>query len=342
MWGRGGHMQEPPILANESSRISSLVKLDVLDSEPEERFDCITRLAKKMFDVPIALISLVDTERQWFKSKQGLEASETCRKSSFCAHAITMPSTTDPSHRILEVPDTLKDQRFHDNPLVVGDPHIRFYAGFVLQSHEDYNLGTLCIIDSEPRELSEQDKKALFDFGMIAQNSLQSLRYEDKDLHTGLYNRRGFFSVVDYALDSCVRQKLYCTIVYIKISGYEQILEQYGGLVEREILSDFVSCLKSTFRKSDVVARIGEDTFAVLTLHSMSFGVEAVLIHLKQKIQNSNSGKKIEFHTNYQVGSFKFDPEFVNSSGKLIDLIDKRIVESDYLESCSLQTYSCS
>ncbi|MFK8028170.1 MAG: GAF domain-containing protein [Gammaproteobacteria bacterium] len=147
-------MQEPPLPVNEASRISSLVRLDVLDTPPEERFDRITRLAQHIFDVPIALISLVDKKRQWFKSKQGLEAKQTCRKSSFCAHAITMPATSNPSNRILEVHDTLRDQRFHDNPLVVGETHIRFYAGFVLQSHDEHNLGTLCIIDREPKQLS--------------------------------------------------------------------------------------------------------------------------------------------------------------------------------------------
>jgi len=198
-------MQEPPILINDAARISSLVKLDVLDTPPEERFDRITRLAKRMFDVPIALISLVDTERQWFKSKQGLSAEETPRKYSFCAHAITLPSMNNPAHRIMEISDTLQDQLFHDNPLVTGDPHIRFYAGFVLQSYDEYNLGTLCIIDDKPKKLSREEREAFFDLGMVAQNALQSLRYEDRDLHTGLYNRRGFYSVVDYALDSCIR-----------------------------------------------------------------------------------------------------------------------------------------
>ena len=123
-------MQEPPIPVDEASRMPSLVKLDVLDTPPEERFDRITRLAQRVFDVPIVLISLVDKKRQWFKSKQGLGVNETCRKSSFCGHAISLPVTLDPANRIMEVSDTLLDERFHDNPLVVDDPYIRFYAGF--------------------------------------------------------------------------------------------------------------------------------------------------------------------------------------------------------------------
>ena len=140
-------MQEPPIPIDEESRLSSLVKLDVLDTPAEERFDRITRLACRMFDVPIALISLVDKKRQWFKSKQGLDAQETGRDISFCAHAIASPAMLEARERIMHIPDALQDKRFNTNPLVTKDPHIRFYAGFVLQSHDDHNLGTLCIID---------------------------------------------------------------------------------------------------------------------------------------------------------------------------------------------------
>ncbi len=200
-------MQEPPIPVDEASRISSLVKLAVLDTPPEERFDRITRLAQRMFDVPIALISLVDKKRQWFKSKQGLGAGETC----------TLPVTLNPENRIMEVPDASMDQRFHDNPLVIGDPYICFYAGFVLQSHDDHNLGTLCIIDSKPRHLSDDNRKMLFDFGMLAQDAFQSLRYEDKDIHTGLYNRRGFLTVADYVLEAAAKPRAsYLNYLYRK------------------------------------------------------------------------------------------------------------------------------
>ena len=160
-------MKEPILPVNEAARVSSLVKLDILDTPPEERFDRITRLAQRIFDVPIALISLVDKRRQWFKSKQGLEINETCRSSSFCSHAI-LPMTLDPNNRIMQVPDTLLDQRFCNNSLVIGEPNIRFYAGFVLQSHDKYNLGTLCIIDSKPKHLTNDDLNSLFDFGMVA------------------------------------------------------------------------------------------------------------------------------------------------------------------------------
>ena len=329
-------MQEPPIPVDEASRISSLVKLDVLDTPPEERFDRITRLAKHMFDVPIALISLVDNKRQWFKSKQGLDASETSRKASFCAHAIALPETRDPSSRILEVPDTFLDDRFHDNPLVISDPYIRFYAGFVLKSHDDYKLGTLCIIDKKPKQMSDSERMALFDFGMLAQDALQSLRYEDKDIHTGLYNRRGFLSVADYVLESAAKQELHTTLIYIKKLNYSALVKEFGSLVEKEILVNFVNTLKGTFRSSDIVARIGDDEFIVLTSHNQSFDIECVLMQLKEKMQVANSKLQNNFQAQYKIGSFSFAPEYFKSSGRLIDLVDKRMYESLYSESCSL------
>jgi PAS domain S-box-containing protein len=136
----------PPPLPDEPSRISALHDLRILDTPPEARFDRITRLAQHLFDVPIVLVSLVDTDRQWFKSCQGLLASQTSRDVSFCAHAIARPEP-------LVIPDARDDPRFADNPLVTGEPHIRFYAGCPVRGPNDYRLGTLCLIDRRPRQL---------------------------------------------------------------------------------------------------------------------------------------------------------------------------------------------
>ena len=115
-------MKVAPIPVNEKSRIETLRLLSILDTQPEERFDRFTRMAKRLFSVPIAQVTLVDSERQWFKSSDGVEASETSRDISFCAHAIL-------DDDLMLVADALKDDRFFDNPLVTGDPNIRFYAG---------------------------------------------------------------------------------------------------------------------------------------------------------------------------------------------------------------------
>ncbi|VUD42217.1 Signal transduction histidine-protein kinase BarA [Thalassocella blandensis] len=158
----------PPILPdNEAERIKALLDTGLLDSLPEERFDRLTRLAQFMFKVPYALVSLVDADRQWFKSKQGLDACETSREVSFCGHAIL-------GDEIFEVANALEDNRFSDNPLVAGPPNIRFYAGAPISTADGYRIGTLCIIDDKPRQLNSDDRKALLDLAQCVSMEISS------------------------------------------------------------------------------------------------------------------------------------------------------------------------
>jgi GAF domain-containing protein len=143
-------MKEPPRPANEDDRLQALRQLLILDTPPEERFDRLAAFAAQEFDMPIVLLSLIDDDRQWFKARVGLDVCETGRDVSFCAHAILRDET-------LVVPDVALDDRFADNPLVTGEPHIQFYAGAPLKMPGGQNIGTLCLIDRTPRQLDEVD-----------------------------------------------------------------------------------------------------------------------------------------------------------------------------------------
>lgn len=189
-------MSAPPLAENEADRIAALHSLHLLDTAPEERFDRITRLATRVFDVPIALVSLVDRNRQWYKSCQGLTQSETPRNVSFCAHAILDEDT-------FVVPDARQDPRFADNPSVAGAPHIRFYAGQPLNGPEGHKIGTLCIIDRKPRRLSAADRDALRDLAALAEAELNHV-----ELNQALAMRRDsetrVRAVMDHVADALI------------------------------------------------------------------------------------------------------------------------------------------
>lgn len=163
-----------PIAQNEKKRLNVLWQYEVLDTVPEEVFDDLTELAARICEAPIALISLVDEKRQWFKSRVGTPVQETSRDISFCAHAIQQSD-------LFIVPDATKDPRFADNPLVKSDPKIRFYAGAPLITPDGYALGTLCVIDKVPRELRPDQKQALIILGRHVVSQLE-LRRRSREL----------------------------------------------------------------------------------------------------------------------------------------------------------------
>ncbi len=158
-------MQKPEIPKNDDRRVEALEALEILDTDPEEQLDFITKIVKERLNVPIALISLVDKNRQWFKSKQGLSANETSRDISFCGHAILDTG-------VFEISNAIEDSRFKDNPLVLGGPNIRFYAGAPITTVDGYRIGTLCIIDNKARKLSQLEKEELVSFAKLVQTNL--------------------------------------------------------------------------------------------------------------------------------------------------------------------------
>jgi GAF domain-containing protein len=158
-----------PLQAPDQDRVAALQKYAILDTEPEQAFDDLTLLASFVCKTPIALISLVDEDRQWFKSKVGLDTTQTPRDIAFCSTAIQQVD-------VMVVPDTLKDERFRNNPLVVSEPKIRFYAGAPLINEEGHALGTLCVVDRTPREFGPDQKEALQALGRLVLAQLEFRR----------------------------------------------------------------------------------------------------------------------------------------------------------------------
>ncbi|UFH57676.1 GAF domain-containing protein [Spirosoma sp. KNUC1025] len=168
-------LQIPPSHPKESDRVDALRSYDILDSLPEADYDDLTLLASEICQTPISLISLIDDKRQWFKSNRGLDIRETPREFAFCTHGILNP------YEILIVTDSREDERFIGNPLVVEEPHVIFYAGVPLVNEDGYPLGSLCVIDNEPKELTQRQLTSLKILGRQVVNLLE-LRRKNKAL----------------------------------------------------------------------------------------------------------------------------------------------------------------
>jgi GAF domain-containing protein len=150
----------------EAARVAALNRYAILDTEPEQSFDDLVILAAHICQTPMAMLSLVDDHRQWFKSKYGVQVPETSKEVSICAHAIQQRD-------LFIVPDTMQDARFRENPLVTGEPHVRFYAGAPLINEDGFALGTLCVLDNQPRQLDEEQKEAVNALGRLALRQME-------------------------------------------------------------------------------------------------------------------------------------------------------------------------
>lgn len=262
-------MKEPAAPLDETVRLKSLHSMRILDSMPEERFDRITRMAKRLFEVEICLVSLVASDRQWFKSKQGLEACQTPRNISFCGHAILQ-------EKAFVIEDTLIDQRFADNPLVTDEPHIRFYAGYPVHAPSDQRVGTLCLIDSNARSFSPKDEQMLKDFAALVDDELAASSKMHVDELTGIANRRGFMTVAQHLLPLCARNDLNVELLFFDLDGFKQLNDTSGHEAGDEALKLFATNLLKSFRSADVVARLGGDEFVVMMAGEKAFSHRAL------------------------------------------------------------------
>lgn len=250
-------MLEPPLPPDEATRLATLRGLSILDTPPEPRFDCITRFAARLFDVPIALITLVDTERQWFKSRHGLNVSETPRAISFCAHAML-------GQDIMVVSDARLDERFADNPVVTGPLHVRFYAGCPLVALNGSRLGTFCIIDYQPRQLSEADLQALSDLACWAQHELNgtTLNQAFLLLQQNVIQFEDFLDSASDLIQSVTPQGnfVYVNQAWREILGYEDLrglslwdiirpdrLDEYKNVFERAMAGEKIDNIETVF-----------------------------------------------------------------------------------------------
>lgn len=304
-------MEQPGIPDNESTRLATLKSLKVLDTPAEERFDRVTRMAKRMFRVPIALVSLVDENRQWFKSAQGLDASETPRNVSFCGHAIL-------GDGIFLIPDALADRRFADNPLVTGPPHVRFYAGCPLRARDGSKVGTLCLIDTVAREFDEEDALALLDLAAMVEDELSAFQTSTTDDLTQISNRRGFMQLAEYGLNFCVRNQQPAALAFIDLDRFKPINDQFGHAEGDLALVAFAEVMQASFRATDLFARLGGDEFVVLLTGAGKNDAEQVLQKFGNLLDDYNARAGRGYNLEFSAGVVEFDPAAPHSVDELL------------------------
>lgn len=304
-------MKTPDIPPDEDARLAELRSLNVLDTIAEERFDRLTRMARRLFGVDVALVSLVDENRQWFKSCAGMELSETPRDISFCGHAILGDGA-------FVIPDALQDERFADNPLVAGPPHVRFYAGCPLRGPGGRKLGTLCIIDSKPRAFSDEDVEMLVDLALMVEREFSAIEWATVDELTGLSNRRGFMMLAQHSLQLCTRQNIPAALVFIDLDHLKQVNDQLGHAEGDWVLVTFAQHLMKAFRSSDVVARLGGDEFLVLLTNHSEAAAESAMARLQQALDATNEAEARGYDISFSYGLVEFDPKRHHTIGALI------------------------
>lgn len=258
-----------PSYPDEAERVQVLRRHDILDTSAEESFDRITRIIAAALNVPIAAVTLVDDERQWFKSRVGLKSNEAPRSASFCSHTML-------GEGAMVVSDTAQDARFSHNPLVIGDPHIRFYAGYPLVSSEGLPLGAVCAIDTAPRTMTVRELGLLKDLTALANDQLKLRRMALVDGLTGALRRTAFIDLAERELLLAKRSGSPCSCLMIDVDHFKAINDSHGHDTGDKVLRSLVEDLNRLLRSTDLIGRMGGEEFAVV-LPRTSMGEAAIL-----------------------------------------------------------------
>lgn len=262
---------------NEDLRLAALQGYNILDTGPEQSFDRLTRLARLALRVPIVLISLVDRDRQWFKSRQGIDACETPRSISFCAHAIQQDEP-------FIITDARAHPLFHDNPLVTGEPFIRFYFGIPLKMRDDLTIGTLCVIDHHPRTLSSEEIDVLQDLARMVIDQIELREIATTDSLTGALTRRGFDREIGREFGRARRLQHTVSLVALDIDNFKSVNDRYGHAAGDAVIQSIVAAIKKELRATDIVARMGGEEFAIALPETDLAGARILAERIRERV----------------------------------------------------------
>ena len=316
-------MNKPDPACNETLRLQTLNALKILDTPQEERFERITKLAQRLLDVPIALISLVDENRIWFKSNQGLETTEMPRVRALCDYALLCET-------LFVVEDATKDDRFCDNPIVTDAPGVRYYAGCPISAQDGSRLGTLCVLDTEPRQVAPENIELMRDLGQMVEDELSTLTMATTDELTKLANRRGFRIIAEPMIALCQRAWHRAAAVMFDLDGLKQINDEFGHEAGDLAIKDFAKLLLKVFRDSDVVARVGGDEFWVLLTGPTEADPKVPLERLQLRVDSHNAECGRPYRLTFSAGAAPFNKKRHGCVDDLLRDAGQRMISQKY------------
>ena len=313
-------MKHAPIPEDEERRISRLRGLCILDTPAEERFDRFTRMAVKAFGVKSAIVSLIDTDRQWSKSRVGIGPGDLPRSTSFCGHAILSEES------IFVVENAREDERFADNPFVLGPSGFQFYAAAKIPATIGGSaLGTFCILDDKPRTFSETDKSFLQDFGDMVGDILLSLDLARVDELTGLLNKRAIETYAEKNVSSAYLSDELLSLVFFDLDNFKEINDNNGHQAGDEALRVFSNFLKRCVRAKDRVGRTGGDEFFAVLPGATCDEAETMVVRLQEWLDKWQHENKSSFQITFSYGVVKFDPVKMQNVGDVLKAADEKM-----------------
>lgn len=324
-----GSMIGCPIPENESQRLRAVQSYEILDTPPEVDFDTLTRVATQALGTPAGVIGLMDADRLWFKSQLGLGVPQLDRQIAFCAHALMKPGEA------LVVEDLQQDSRFQNNPLVTQEPHLRFYAGVPLIDRDGFALGTIAVVDVEPRRFSKTQIELLSDLSTLVITALENRQRANvlsqlamTDHLTGLPNRVQFERTLISEMAHSRRTGEPFNVLFMDLDDFKVINDTYGHLLGDEVLREISHRMKGVVRAEDLLARFGGDEFGIFMRQSDDVTSELIASRVKDVVRMPivlSSGKQVTVGISIGISAYT---DTIESVASLLTLADQELYKA--------------
>lgn len=285
---------------DEQGRLRALERLDVLDSAPEQPFENVVSLVQEILQVPICAVSLVDKDRQWFKARRGLANSETARNIAFCSEAIKRDVP-------LIIPETHTSQNFKSNPLVVGEPYIRSYLGVPLKTPEGYVVGTLCAIDTRPREFIGSELSVLERFAKVVVDELELRQIASTDFLTGAMARRAWFEAASSEAQRASRYRRPLSVLIMDIDRFKGINDKFGHPVGDQVIECVARTVMASLRTSDIFGRYGGEEFVLALPETDCRDAYVLAERLRKAVKEARLTVPHDLHWTMSIGVADLD-----------------------------------